>query len=148
MTRLGDHQLYMDIFVNELQTVPVTGNSHTFPIVIGANSAHGADHIVRFPALAGVDRDIHSSQDFLHHRHLHRQFLRHTMAGSLVAVILQMSEGGAMEVKGNANRIRLFFLFHALQNIEEAVNGMGIKPLTIGKGLHTKIGTIYDGVTV
>jgi hypothetical protein len=59
-----------------------------------------------------------------------------------------MTEGRAVQVKSNADRIGLFFPFHPFQNVQKAENGMGEKPLLVGEGLDSKKGTIYDGVTV
>ena len=104
----------MDVFIDQLQTVTVTGNDHTLPTIVGADFTHCADYIVRFPALAFINRNVHGTQDVFHNRHLHGQFFRHAVAGGLVAVIFQMAEGGPMKVKRNADRIGLFFLLHAL----------------------------------
>ena len=78
----------MDILVDELQTVTVTGDHHTLPAVVRADLANGADDIVRFPALTFIDRNIHGPQNILHHRHLHGKLLRHAVPVCLIAVIL------------------------------------------------------------
>ena len=138
----------MDVFINELQGIPVAGNDDALPFVVGADAAHGADDVVGFPALAFVNGDVHGPQDVLHHRHLHGQLFGHTMAVGLVAVVLQMAEGRAVQVEGHADRFRLFFLLHPFQNVQEAVNGMGVKPLPGGQGLYAEKGTVNDGVAV
>ena len=148
LSGLGDHQFYMDIFINKLQTVPVAGNNDTLPLIVGADSAYGTNNIVCFPSLAFVNGNIHGPQNVLHHRHLHGKFFRHAMSVCLIAVILQVTEGGAVKIKGNADRFRLLFLFHLLQNVQKTVNGMGIKPLPCGKGPHTKIGSVNNTVAV
>ena len=88
LARFGNDKFYMDIFVDQLQAVTVTGDDDTFPAVIGTNAAHGADHIVGFPTLALVDGDIHGPKNILHYRHLHSQFFRHAVTGGLIAIIL------------------------------------------------------------
>ena len=88
------YELHTDVFVDELQAVAVAGDDHAVPARRAAPPAHRADHIVRLPALAGVDGDVHRAQHVLHERHLHRQLLRHGVARRLVAVVAQMAERG------------------------------------------------------
>ena len=87
LPRLGDHQLDMDIFVDQLEGIPVAGDDHTLPVLPGADFAHGADDVIGFPALAFVNGNVHRPQDVLHNGHLLRQFLGHGMTGGLVAVV-------------------------------------------------------------
>ena len=138
----------MDIFIDELQGVPVAGDDDALPPVVGADLAHSADNIISLPALTFVDGDIHSPEHVLHDGHLLGQFLRHAMPVGLIAVVFQVTEGWAMKVKSHGNSLRLLFLLHPFQNVQETVNGMGIKPLPGGKGLHTKIGTVNNTVAV
>ena len=138
----------MDIFINELQAVPVAGNHHTLPAIVAANAAHGADHIIGLPALAGINGNIHGLQHLHHHRHLLCQFFRHSVACCFVTIVLQVTECGAVDVKGNTHRFWLLLLLHPLQNVQKSENGIGVKPLPGGKGLDSKKGTIYDGVSV
>ena len=87
LPRLGDHQLDMDIFVDQLEGIPVAGDDHALPVLPGADFAHGADDVIGFPALAFVNGNVHRPQDVLHNGHLLRQFLGHGMTGGLVAVV-------------------------------------------------------------
>ena len=107
-----------------------------------------ADDVIGFPALTFVDRNVHSPEDILHHRHLHGQFLGHAVAVGLVTIIFQMAESRTMKVKGNRNGFRLFLLLHLFQNVQKAIDGMGVKPLTRGKGLYAKIGSIDNGISI
>ena len=138
----------MNIAINQLQAIPVTGNDDTFPLVIRADLTNGADHIVRFPSLAFIDGNIHRPQHIFHNRHLLGQFLGHTVTGSLIAIITQVTESRPVKVKGHTYRIGLFLFLHTIENIQKAENGIGIKPLLGSEGLDTKKCTIYDGVTV
>ena len=148
LPRTGYHQLHMDMLIDKLQTVTVTCNDHTFPIVVSADPANCSNNIVSFPSLTFVDRDIHSLQHLLHNRHLHSQLLGHSMSGSLVSVIFFVTECRTVEIKGDADRLRLLLLLHALQNIQEAVDGMGIQSVPGSQRLDTKIGTVDYTVTV
>ena len=53
-----------------------------------------------------------------------------------------------MEVKGNAQGVRLLFFLQAQQRGEEAEDGVGIQPLPIGQGTDAVIGPVDDGIAV
>ena len=148
LARLGDYQLHMDIFIDQLETVPVAGDDHALPAFRGADSPYGADHIVGLPALAFVDRDVHGPQHILHNGHLHGQLFGHPLPGGLVAVIAQVPEGGAVKVKGHADRLGLLLLFHPLQDVQEAVDGMGVQPIPGGQRPHAEERPVDDAVSV
>ncbi len=145
---LGDHQLHMDVLVDELQRIPVAGDNDALPVVLRADPAHGADDIVGLPALALVDGDVHGPEDVLHNGHLLAQLLGHGMAGGLIARVFQVAEGGGVEVKSHAHRLGLLLLLHPFQNVQKAVDGMGAQPLPGGQGLYAEKGTIDDAVAV
>ena len=138
----------MDILIDQLQTVPITGNHDTLPPIIGADLADSTDHIVRLPALALINGNIHCPQNVLHQRHLHCQFFGHSMPGRLVAIVAQMPESGPMEIEGHTNRIRLFLLLHPFQNIQETVDGIGINAFPGGQRPDTEISPVDDTVAV
>ena len=148
LTGPGDHQLHMDVFVNELQTVPVAGDNDALPAIVGADFAHGADDIIRLPPFTGIDGNVHGGEHLLHNGHLLGQLLRHAVAGGLVALIALMAEGGPMEVEGHADRVRLLLLLHPLQNVQESIYGMGEEPLPGGQGFDPEVGPVDDAVAV
>ena len=145
---LGDHQLYLYMVVDELQTVPVAGDDDAVPPVVGADFPHGADHVVGLPALTGVDGDIHGGEDLFHHRHLLGQFFGHAVTVGLVAIVFHMPEGGAVEVKGHTDRVGILFLLHPLQNVQKAVDGVGIQPVPGGQRLHAEEGPVDNTVAI
>ena len=145
---LGDHQLYIYVIVNELQTVPVAGDDDALPGIVGADASHGADHVVRLPALALIDGNAHGPEHLLHDGHLLGQLLGHPMAGGLVAIVAQVAEGGTVKVKGNGDGIRLLLLLHPLQDVQEPEDGMGIQPIPGGQGLDAEIGAVDDAVAI
>ena len=138
----------MNIVIDKLQAVPVSRNDDALPAVSGTDLPHRSDHIVRFPALAGVDGDIHGPEHILHHRHLLGKLFRHTVAGGLIPVKLFVPEGGAVEVKGHAHRVGLLFLFHPLQDVQKAVNGIGIQAVPGRQGLYAEKRPVDDAVPV
>ena len=145
---LGDHQLHMDVFIDQLQTVPVAGDNDALPALFRADSPYGADHVIGLPALAFVDGDVHGPEHILHNGHLHGKLLGHSLPGGLVAVEAQMAEGGPMEVKGHAYRLGLLLLLHPLQNVQEAVDRMGVQSLPGGQGPHAEERPVDDAVSV
>ena len=148
LSPLGNHQLHLYMAVNKLQAVPVAGDNHAVPADLSAALAHGADHIVSFPALTGINGDIHGAEHLLHHRHLHGQFLRHGVARGLIAVVAQMAEGGAVEVKSHAQGVGLLLMLHLLQNIQKAVNGVGVHAVFCRQQPHPVKGAVNDAVAV
>ena len=138
----------MDVFVDELQGVPISRNDDALPAVIRADFCHRADDIIRLPTLTFIDGNVHSPEHILHHRHLLSQLFGHSVAGGLVAIVFQVSEGRPVKVKGYGNGLGLLLLLHPLQNVQEAVDGVGVKPLPVGQGLHAEIGTVNDAVAV
>ena len=145
---LGNNQLHVHMVIDELQTVPVAGDHHAVPVLLRADPAHGSNHVVGLPTLTFVNGNIHGRQDLLHHRHLHDQFLRHGVPGGLVAVILQVPEGGGVHVKGHADSLRLLLPLHFFQNIQEAVNGVGVQAIPGGQGSDPEIRPVDDAVPI
>ena len=134
LAALGQEQLHLHMGVDELQAVPVPGDHHAVPVLLAAPLAHGADDVVCLPALALQDGNVHGPEDLLQKGHLLGQLLGHPMAGGLIAVVPQVAEGGALEVKGHADPIGALLLLHALQDVQEAKNGVGVQPLPGGQG--------------
>ena len=53
-----------------------------------------------------------------------------------------------MEVEGHGNGLRLLLLFHLFQDVQKAVDGMGIETLPGGQGPDAEKRPVDDGVTV
>ena len=53
-----------------------------------------------------------------------------------------------MEVEGDAQGIRPFFLFQAQQRGEKAEHGVGVQPFPVSQGADAVIGPVDDGITV
>ena len=148
LTALGGDQLDADAVVDQLEAVPVAGDHDALPVPAAADFGHRADDVVGLPALTGVDGDAHGGEHFLHHRHLLGQLLGHAVAGGLVALVLQVAEGGALEVEGHAEGVRLIFLHELFQNVQKAIDGVGIESLPGGEGPDAVERPVDDAVAV
>ena len=148
LPRTGNYKLYVNTFVNQLQAVPVAGNNYALPVIGAANSADGSHHIVCFPTLALVNRDVHRRKHLLHNGHLLSKLFRHFMAGCLVAIIHLMAKCGSVKVEGNANCVRLFFLFYFLKDVQKAVNGIGKQSISGGKRSYAIKSAVNNAVTI
>ena len=142
------HQAHGDVLVDELQAVAVSRQDNAVPPGLLAQTADRAEHIVRLPALAGIDRDVHRGEHLLHDRHLHGKLLRHGVARSLVAVIAQMAERRRMQVERHAQRVRFFLAALFFQNIQKAVDRIGIKSVTGCQRPHAVKRAVDDAVPV
>ena len=70
------------------------------------------------------------------------------MAVGFIALVFQMAEGRAVEVEGHRNGLRLLLLFHPLQNVQKAVNGVGVQAVPGCQGANTEIGPVNHTVAI
>ena len=142
------HQLHLGVVSDELQAVLVPGDSHTVPARRLTTAADGTDEVICLPAGHLVAGNGHGIQYILQNRHLHCQFLGHTVAGGLVILVCLMAEGGLTTVKGHAQGIGLFFVQQPLQGGDESVHRMGIQPLPGAQGADAVKRAVDDAVAV
>ena len=145
---LRTDELDHNVRLNELQAVAVAGQNHAVPAAFAALHADRADHIVRLPALTFVNRNVHCGQNLLHDRHLHGQLLGHAVARSLVTVVFQVAEGRAVQVEGNAQRVGLFLARDLLQDVQKAIDRVGIEALARRQRPHAVKRAVDDAVAV
>ena len=107
-----------------------------------------AQDVVGFPALGGDGAVAQVCQQLLEHRHLLGQFLRHAVAGGLVAVVHFVPEGGSLQVKGHGHLVGLALLEQGEQDIQKAVNRIGIAAVLGGQQLDAKKGAVGNAVAV
>ena len=107
-----------------------------------------ADDIIGLPALGGVDGDIHGGKDFLHDGHLLCQLLGHPVPGGFVAVVLEVSEGGALQIEGHTDGLGLLFLLHTVENVQKTVDRVGKQAVPGGQRFDTVVGPVDDRVSV
>ena len=102
LAHAGGHQLHGGAAVHQLEGVLVPGDDHRIAPLSGVHPGHGAQQVVRLPALQLVPADVHGVQHLLQHRHLHRQLLRHPLALGLVLGEGPVPEGGRAHIEGPA----------------------------------------------
>ena len=124
LAHAGLHMAHMCSLAYKLEAVLIAGDNAAVPAGFFANLAHSAEKVVRFIALEFKAQDAHIVKHLLQNRHLHRKFLRHTLALRLVAVIAQMAECRCFKVKGHTDGLGLFTVKQLLQNRQEAVNAV------------------------
>lgn len=72
----------------------------------------------------------------------------HGVARGLVALVFQVTEGRLAAVKGDAERLGLFFIKKAREHREKAEDRVGEKPVARGERTDAVIGAVDDGVAV
>ena len=145
----GRHQLDGGAPVDELEGVLIAGDDHRIAPLLPVHPRHGAQKVVRLPALQLVPPDVHGVQHLLQHRHLDGQLLRHPLALGLVPGKGFVPEGGGAHVEGHRQPLGLFLVQQLEQDIEEAEDGVGGQALPGGQVLaHTVKGPVDDGIAV
>ena len=148
LAHTGGHQFHLRMVGDELEGILISRHHYTVPARRLALPGNGADEVVGLPALQLIAGDIQGIQHLFQHWHLHPQFLRHGLSGGLVRLVCLVAEGRGVEVEGDAQGIRLFFLFQAQQRGKKTEHSMGIQPLPVGQGTDAVIGPVDDGVAV
>ena len=148
LAHAGGHQLHLGVGGDELKAVLVAGDDDAVPAGRLAFPGNGADQVIGLPPLHFIAGDVQGIQHLFQHRHLHPQFLRHGLPGGLVRLVRLVTEGRGVEVEGDAQGIRPFFLFQAQQRGEKAEHGVGVQPFPVSQGADAVIGPVDDGVAV
>ena len=148
LAHAGGHQLHLGAIGDELKGILVSCHHHAVPARRLAFPGNGADQVIGLPPLHFIAGDVQGIQHLFQHRHLHPQFLRHGLPGGLVRLVRLVTEGRGMEVEGDAQGIRPFFLFQAQQRGEKAEHGVGVQPFPVSQGADAVIGPVDDGVAV
>ena len=144
----GGSQQHGGALAHQLQAVPVSGGKEAVVLADGAGSSQRAQNIVRFPSLGGNGAVAKVCQQLLEHRHLLCQFLGHGVAGGLVAIVHFMPEGGGFQVKGHGYLVRLALLEQREQNVQKAIDGVGITSVLGGQQLDAVKSAVGNAVAV
>ena len=149
LAHAGGHQLHGGVAVDQLQGVLVPGDDHRVPPLLPVPPRHGAQQVVRLPALQLAAADVHGVQHVLQHRHLNGQLLRHPLALGLVLGKRLMPEGGRPHVERHRQPLGLFLVQQLEQDVEKAEDGVGGQALLGGQILADAVkGPVDDGIAV
>ena len=137
-----------DLIGDQLERIPIAGAKKHRIAVFLPLPCQTAQNIVCLIALRLQNGVAQKPQQLLHQRHLLTKFLRHALAGALVLLVHLMPEGGRMQIERKCHSVRLLLLNELINDIEKAVNRIGIDALPCGKQPHPVKGAVYDAVGV
>ena len=135
-------------FVHQLQTVPVAGGQQGGAALRLIGGGQRAQDIVSLPARLADLGKTQVGQQLFQHRHLLGQFLRHAVAGGLVAVVGVMAEGGGLLVPGNGDGVRLVGRKQVEQDVLEPVDGVGVSAVLGRQHLDAEERAVDQAVAV
>ena len=144
----GGRQQNGGALAHQLQAVAVSGGKKAVVLPGVTGRGQRAQDVVGLPALGGDLAIAEVGQKLLQHRHLLGQFLGHPVAGGLVAVVHLVAEGRGAQVERDGDLVRFALLEKGKQNIQKAVNGIGIAAVFGGQQLDAEKGTVRDAVAV
>ena len=133
---------------DELQGVLISCGDDAVPAFFFALARDRADEVVRFKAHELVAGNVHRVEHLFEYGHLHGKLFGHGVARGLVALVFQVTEGRLAAVKGDAERLGLFFIKKAREHREKAEDRVGEKPVARGERTDAVIGAVDDGVAV
>ncbi len=90
------------------------------------------------PALGRHGAVAQVGQKLFQHRHLLGQLFGHPVAGGLVAVIHLVAERGGPQVERHGHLVGVALLEQGEQDIQKAINGVGIAAVLGGQQLDAK----------
>ena len=135
-------------FVHQLQTVPVAGGQQGGAALRLVGGGQRAQDIVGLPARLADLGKTQVGQQLFQHRHLLGQFLRHAVAGGLVAVVGVMAEGGGLLVPGDGDGVRLVGRKQVEQDVLEPVDGVGVSAVLGRQHLDAEERAVDQAVAV
>ena len=137
-----------DLLVHQLEGVPVPGEKEGFPVLFLGGPGEGSQDVVGLVPGAFHHRPPQGGQQFLDHRQLLGQLRGHPLPLGLVAVVQLVAEGGGGQVKGKDRHVRLQLLQQLEDNVEEAVDGVGVLPVFGGEKFDAVKGPVQDAVGI
>ena len=144
----GGRQQNGDVVIHQLQAVPVAGGQKAFIAPGGRSGGKGAQQVIGLPALPAHHHKAKLGQQLFQNRHLLGQFLRHPVAGGLVAVVHLVAEGGGLQVPGDGHFIGLILPQKVQQNVQKAIDGVGGAIVLGGEDLNAVKGPVDQAVAV
>ena len=144
----GGHELDRGLVCDELEGVLVAGDDDAAPALLLAAAGDGAHQVVGLPAVHLVHGHAHGGQDVLEHGHLGTQLVGHGVAVGLVVGKGQVPEGGCLPVEGDAQGVGLLLVQQAGENVQKAVDGVGVLPVPGGEQFDAVKGPVRQGIAV
>ena len=148
LTHFGTRQQHLHPAVGQLQSVPIPSGNKAGIAAVSAGGSQSTQNIVCLPAGALHGGVAQSGKQLLKHRHLGPQLLRHGLTPGLIVRILLVAESRLMHIKGHRHTVRVASVLQLKQNIQKAVNGVGIIAALGGQQLNAVEGTVDDTVPV
>ena len=144
----GGGQQYGGALAHQLQAVAVSGGQVAVVLAGVAGSSQGAQNVVGLPALGRHGAVAQVGQKLFQHRHLLGQLFGHPVTGGLVAVIHLVAERGGPQVERHGHLVGVALLEQGEQDIQKAINGVGIAAVLGGQQLDAKKRTVGNAVAV
>ena len=132
----------------ELQQVPVSGNDAHLHTRLRRLQRDRADQVIRLIALQHHQRNIHCAEDLLDKRNLFLKLLGHCFSGPFIFGVDLVAESGRFHVKGDRQVLGLFFIQDPEQDIQEAVDSIGMDPAFPGQERNAVKGPVQYAVSV
>ena len=142
LAELGGGQAHGGGVGHQLQAVPVPGGDQALASLLLAGGGKGSQNVVGLPALAGDNLIAQIHEQFLEHRQLLGQLLRHALAVGLVAGVGLVPEGGSLPVKGDGHPVGGRLVQQLFQHGEKPVNAVGVLPIFGGQHLDAVKGPV------
>ena len=95
---------------DQLEAVPVTGYDHAGVAVLVRAAADGAEQVIRLVARLFAAGNAQGIEHLLCNRQLRRQLIRHALAGGLVGVEFEVTEGFLLHVKADDGAVGLLLV--------------------------------------
>ena len=134
--------------VHQLQAVPVAGGEQRGTALGLAGGGQSAENVIGLPARLAHLHKTQVGQQFLQHRHLLGQFLRHAVAGGLVAVVGLVAEGGGALIPGDGHRIGLVGGKQVQEDVLEPEDRIGVAPVFRCQQFDAEEGAVDQTVAV
>ena len=96
-------------------------------------AADGAEQVIRLVARLFAPDDAQRIEHLLCNRQLRRQLIRHALAGGLVGVEFEVTEGFLLHVKADDGAVGLLLVLQFEQRSQKAVYGVGGQSLVVGQ---------------
>ena len=135
LTQAAFDMVYLRASADELERVAVARHKHAASARLACSLCYSAEKVVRLPALQLVAAHVHRVQHLLEYRHLDGELVRHTLALSLILLVLQLAEGRTVQIEGDGESVRTHLVHNAPQDAQKAVDS--VRRSAVGSVQHS-----------